>query len=173
MRRIILITALLALTACSPKLLVMNNGAPAPDNTVTLKNDSSGLTVTFNFRKVVKESEESFGSEYLDFNKKVYISNRTEAVILDLWVYNPKGHKYQVNKLVELHGGKHSKTDKMIYKGSAPTKRFQLSGPVVPGKEVRLGAFVRIGELPIFFAGDAWYKVRKEVNDTYFDDYKE
>lgn len=173
MRKLVLIMTLLALTACSPKMLIMNNGAPAPDNTVMLKNDSSGLTVAFNFRKVVKESEESFSSEYLDFNKKTYISDKAEAIILDLWVYNPKGHKYQVNKLVEIHGGNHSKTDKMIYKGSATTKRFQLNGPVVPGKEVRLGAFVRIGELPIFFAGDAWYKVRKEVKDGYFDDYRQ
>lgn len=173
MRRLALIVAVLMLTACSPKLLIMQNGVTAPDNTVMLKNDSSGLTVAFNFRKIVEDSEESLSSEYLDFNNKTYISKDTKAVILDLWVYNPKGHKYQVSKIIETLGRKHSKTEKVIYKGRQLTKRFQLKGPVVQGKEVRLGAFVRIGKLPIFFAGEAWYKVREEVKQGYYDDYRE
>jgi hypothetical protein len=172
-RRLALIVAVLMLTACSPKLLIMHNGMPQPDNTVLLENDSSGIRVAFNFRKIVEDSEESLSTEYLDFNKKTYISKDTKAVVLDLWVYNPKGHKYQVNKVVEIHGRKHSKTEKIIYKGRELTKRFQLSGPVIEGKEVRLGAFVRIGKLPLFFAGDAWYKVRKEVSQEYFDDYRQ
>ena len=173
MRRLALIVAVLMLTACSPKLLIMRNGEVAPNNTVTLKNNSSGLTVAFNFRKIVEDSEDSMSSEYLDFNTKTYISKDTKAVVLDLWVYNPKGHKYQVSKTMEILGRKHSKTDKVIYKGRQLTKRFQITGPVMEGKEVRLGAFVRIGKLPIFFAGEAWYKVRKEVRQGYYDDYKE
>ena len=173
MRKLALIVAVLMLTACSPKLLIMQNGRPAPDNTVMLKNDSSGLTVAFNFRKIVEDSEDSWSSEYLDFNTKTYVPKNTKSVILDLWVYNPKGHKYQVSKIIETLGSKHSKIEKVIYKGRQLTKRFQIAGPVMEGKEVRLGAFVRIGKLPIFFAGEAWYKVRKEVRQGYYDDYKE
>ena len=171
MRRLAALLMFVFLLGCSPKLLVMNNGMAAPDNTVTLKNDSSGLAVTFNFRKVVEESEESWSSEYLDFNKKTYISPKTKAVVLDLWVYNPKRHKYQINKVVEIKGSKLSRTEKIVYTGKELTKRFQLTGPVLVGKEVRLGAFVRIGDFPLFFAGDAWYKVREEVKNTYYDDF--
>jgi len=166
-RKLAVILAFTLLLGCSPKMIVMNNGIPAPDNAVTLKNDSSGLMATFNFRKVVEESEESLSSEYLDFNKKIYIDEDTKAVVLDLWVFNPKKIKYQVNKIIEIKGHTLSRSEKIVYEGKDVSKRFQLTGPVIPGQEVRLGAFVRIGKLPMFFAGDAWYKIRKEVEFNY------
>ena len=157
---------------CAPRLMVMNNGAPVPNNTVRLKNDSSGLTVQFNFRLVNKLGEESYDFEFPDFNKKVYLSDDATAVYLDVWVYNPKGHEYKVNKLVETKSGfKHNTADRQIYKGSANSRRFQLTGPLKENLEVRLAAIIKVGKLPLFFAGEAWYKLREEVRFDYYDDY--
>ena len=173
-RKLLLVILLVGLCSCSTKLVVMNNGAPVPDNSVRLTNDSSGLMVQFNFRVVTEQGEDSYDFEFPDFNKRVYISKDAKVVALDLWVYNPKGHKYRVNKLIEAkRGSKLSRTERTIYEGRAETRRFQLAGPLEPGVEVRLGAIIQVGKLPLFFAGEAWYKMRKEVKYDYYDDYKD
>jgi hypothetical protein len=173
-RKLVLVILLAGLCACSPKLMIMQNGAPVPNNSVRLTNDSSGLTVQFNLRVVTEQGEDSYDFEFPDFNEKVYISKDVKVVALDLWVYNPKGHKYVVNKLVETRiGSKLSKTERAIYEGREKTKKFQLTSSLEPGVEVRLGAIIRVGKLPLFFAGEAWYKVRKEVRGDYYDDYRQ
>ena len=150
-----LIILSMLVVGCSPKLTILgSHGEPIPHEMVMI-NSVKGITADFHFKRIYEESEESIYPEYLPLEEEIRIPRDTKELFLVLHIRNPEAVKLRVTKWVKVDG---KMTTKIIYKGKAVDKVFQLEGPMVKGTKVELSATVEIDRRVVVLAGRALYR---------------
>lgn len=159
MRWKILLLVVLMTCSCASTHKIYQNGFPVPQESDTFCDMSSSFCANFVFDTKYEESEDSVYSRHFPLGEKITLPADTLSVALNLWVRNQKGWRYRVYKTVEVDG---RTVTKQLYSGKAFDKRWQLTGPIIPGATVRIQATVYLGKTPLFTTMSAYYTCRIE-----------
>ena len=155
----ILLLVLLMTVSCASTHKIYQNGFPVPQESYTFCDMSSSFCANYVFETQYEESKESVYARNLPLGEKITLPKDTLGTALNLWIRNKKGWRYRVVKTVEVDG---RTVTKKLYSGKAFDKRWQLTGPIIPGATVRIQATIYLGRKPLFTTVSAYYKCRIE-----------
>lgn len=145
LRSLIVLLSIFAFGGCTPKMIVMLDGAPLPDYAYQLSNPATGLSIEVVAAKYVNADEDGepiLWPVYLSVDKMYYVEpDNTKYVKITVVVRNPNKAWYRLTeRCLEapvIGGGKTKISTKGIYSGRLRFNKFDILYPTKENNVMR------------------------------------